>query len=583
MKQAVESESLRTKDLVLYLLVVTLITWKVLEYIGIISPNFSEASINEIKTRMTEDIRVELPDIVAQQIGQQIHELVLDKIKLEGQISSAIDSNTDPIIFKIGKTIIRKSEFQKKFSQFVIRPEFKNLSHTDQKQKFTEQLHKHYAILEDSRDSGLESRPEFVQKIEEFRFKVFISELLRQQIDPIGMNDVKAYYESNKSLFEKDEVFDFEVIESSDSESLQAVNTVKKFDTTTLRKEYLGQSETATPIQFVKALRSVDVGQLTAILPLQGKYYLLKKTAESRKIHSPIDQVAPFIQNTLTFERIRLLLSKLSNPLKFEFDVYLEKDQVYKIKGEPVDPKFLNFARSILPKEFFIKAEQSQTEVRDLEVEFEILYRKFNLNPMQYSKSLQDEVEAKSDAYREQLVVEFKRKEILDQAKVSEVELKQYYQMHKDKFVQSMGRWVSHIFISDKSKALKVLNMALDDPNGFAQLAKEHSEHPLTRQYGGDMRYMDKSEVSNAMHRVAETLKEGEIHPELVPGINGEGNHILQYVKNVPGKVASFEEIRDRLRSSIIQERQNQLLLAFISEVIGKYPAKIDNTLLAQL
>ena len=151
---------------------------------------------------------------------------------------------------------------------------------------------------------------------------------------------------------------------------------------------------------------------------------------------------------------------------------------------------------------------------------------------------------------------------------MADSDLKSYYEIHKDKFVKSVGRWVSHIFINERSKALKVLNMVLDDPRGFAQVAKEHSEHPATKIHGGDMRYLDKTEVTPQMHQIVETLQEGEVHPELISGVNNNGYHILRYVKTVPEKVSSFSEVRDRLHQLLLKDQQNKLLTSFINKVM---------------
>ena len=85
------------------------------------------------------------------------------------------------------------------------------------------------------------------------------------------------------------------------------------------------------------------------------------------------------------------------------------------------------------------------------------------------------------------------------------------------------------------------------------------------------------------MHELAETLKQGEVYPELISGVNGTGHHILRYVKTVPGQVSSFSEVKDRLHQLMLKDQQNKLLGIYINKVMKKYPPKVDNTLLAQL
>ena len=541
-------------------------------------------SQESLQAKIEDNLNERLPNLVSKQIALQIQELVWDKIKLEGQIKTAESKLNEPTVLKVGDSIVKKNEFNRRFQEYQSRSEISKLTRTEQKKRFLEQIHKHYAILEATRKSGLDKQPEFIKQLQDFEFKVFLTELLRQQIKPIDLQDVKSYYEENKSLFELDIVHNFEFIVSDKASNLQKISSPKKFDGSSLeKKKYLNQSENKIPVPFLKVLRSISPNALTAVLPFEGRYYLIKKISDSVKVHSPLKNVAPFIQATLTFQRIRKLLSKLCNPLKFEFDVELNSEGIYKIKNENVRPRFMKLARKVLPKEFFSKAEESQNELRDLTMEFDVLFRNYKQSPGTYPESVRREVNFKSQAYREQLVIDFKRKELSLQAKVSDSDTKAYYEMHKDKFVKSLGRWVSHIFIKERSKALKILNLVLDDPKGFSQLATEHSEHPVTRLHGGDMRYLDKNEVTQQMHAVADTLKEGEVHPELIKGLSGNGYHILRFVKTVPGKVSSYIEVKERLHQLLLKDQQNKLLVAFVNEVMKKYPAKIDDTLLAQL
>ena len=116
------------------------------------------------------------------------------------------------MVLKVGESIVRKQEFNRRFQDYQSRPEIAGLPRMEQKKKFLEQLYKHYAILEDSRSSGLEENVGFIKQLDDFKFKVFVTELLRQQINPIDLTDIQSYYEDNKSLFELDEVYNFELI-----------------------------------------------------------------------------------------------------------------------------------------------------------------------------------------------------------------------------------------------------------------------------------------------------------------------------------------------------------------------------------
>ena len=79
----------------------------------------------------------------------------------------------------------------------------------------------------------------------------------------------------------------FEFIVSDKASNLQEISSSKKFDGSSLeKKKYLNQSENKIPVPFHEGLRSISPNALTAVLPFEGRYYLIKKISESVKMHS---------------------------------------------------------------------------------------------------------------------------------------------------------------------------------------------------------------------------------------------------------------------------------------------------------
>jgi len=544
----------------------------------------SAGSSESLKEEILQSVRAELPELVVKEIGTQIHELVMDKIKLSGMIQEAADqAEPTQYVLKVGSQMVDRELFTSRFAEFAKKDEIKNLPRVDQKKEFIKQLKKHYAILEDCYNTGVDQKESYKEKFRKYQNGLFLTELLKSQIEPITADDVKTYYEKNLSLYEVGESFSFELVEGTRQDSLISITSAQSFDQHQApRQNFEDQPESQVPYTFRKALEAIEIGELSPVLRYLDKFYVLKKMADPKKIHTPIQEAAQFIQERLTYLRIRNLLGKLANPLKFQFPVSKDED-TYLVEGKPLPENVLEAAREVFPKNFFVQAEQSPQEIENIKLELHLIQLKYSLNPHYFPQELHKTVELKSTAYSEALLIQEKQRELREKVRVEERELKMYYQSNQNQFVQSQGQLVSHIFIRDKSKALEILNHALGDPAAFGILAKEHSEESRTAAHGGDMRYLAKQDITSEMNQVVSALKPGEIYSKLVPASSGNGFHIIRYVKQVPVRIATYEEVREQLSRAILSDKRNRFLSTYMTEVATKYPVQVDETLLSTL
>ena len=551
--------------------------------IPILNPTVQSGA--QVKEEVLKSIRAELPGLVIEEIGSQIHELVMDKIKLSGLVSDAALARPENIqyVLRVGSQMINREDFTTKFQEFLKKGEVQNLPKVDQKKEFVKQLKKHYAVLEDCYNTSVDQKESYKTQFRKYRNGLFLTELLKSQIQPITVEDVKTYYDENLSLYEVGDSYSFQLVEGKDQNSLVSITTPQSFrENKGSKQNFQEQPESQVPYSFRKALEAVAVDQLTPVLRYLDKFYVLLKTALPKKIYTPIQQAAPFIQERLTYMRIRELLAKLANPLKFQFPV--SKDgEAFMVSGKPLPENVLAPAREVFPKGFFTQAEQSPQEIENIKLELHLIQLKYHLNPLYFPEELHKVVEKKGTAYSEALLIQEKQQELRGRVGVEERELKTYYESNKKQFVQSEGQLVSHIFQKEKSTALEVLNMVLMDPRAFEQIARERSEEPRTASRGGDMRYLAKEDISAQMNHIAGTLKEGEIYSQLVPSAKKDGFHIIRFVRKVPARVASFKEVRERLSKVILTEKRNRFLSSYMTEVSTKYPIQVDETLLSKL
>jgi peptidyl-prolyl cis-trans isomerase C len=152
--------------------------------------------------------------------------------------------------------------------------------------------------------------------------------------------------------------------------------------------------------------------------------------------------------------------------------------------------------------------------------------------------------------------------------KISDQELKQYYEANKD-FFDQVSVHASHILIrvaptaSDADRQAvrtQLLGLRVQIMGGkldFAEAAKKHSQCPSKAQ-GGDLGFFPrKFAVDENFARAAFALKVGEVSDIVQTDI---GLHLIKVLDRKAGQPSSFEKIKDEVREVASEEMRQKLL-----------------------
>ncbi len=167
--------------------------------------------------------------------------------------------------------------------------------------------------------------------------------------------------------------------------------------------------------------------------------------------------------------------------------------------------------------------------------------------------------------------------------KPTEEEAKEYYEKHKNLYIEPEAIHARHILIpvlkdaspkEDKEalkKAQEIRKRILKGED-FAALAKEYSVDPGTRDKGGDLGFFTRGQMIEEFEKAAFALRPGEIsQPVRTPF----GYHIIKVEEKRPAKQKSYEEVKEQIKQELWQHKQEQALLAAINELKERYPIKI--------
>jgi foldase protein PrsA len=158
---------------------------------------------------------------------------------------------------------------------------------------------------------------------------------------------------------------------------------------------------------------------------------------------------------------------------------------------------------------------------------------------------------------------------VTEKAKVSDEEVKKYYEKNAARFKQPEGVKLRLISTKDEKKARDILAM-LKSGDDFGELAYNMSEDSY-REKSGDIGYMHKGRMAPEIEEAAFKLKIGEISDV----INAENTwFIIKLEDKKPEHQLSFEEVRDKLKKDLEKERTQELKDKWIADLRAK--AKIE-------
>ncbi len=232
---------------------------------------------------------------------------------------------------------------------------------------------------------------------------------------------------------------------------------------------------------------------------------------------------------------------------------------------------------------------------RNPELKKQLLDRWVQLNLMAMEarkQKLQDKPEVKKrieEMTNALLAQEFMMENVSDKAKVTDKEVKEYYDKHKSEFMQPEQVRARHILVKvpanatkkqweeAKKKALEI-RAKLVKGESFAKLAQKYSDDPGSKARGGDLGYFRKGQMVPEFEKAAFALKKGEISQ---PVKTTFGYHIIKLEDKKPAKQRSFNEVKQEIRQKLLRKKQMELRNKIVDKLRKKYPVTVHEELLS--
>jgi len=186
-----------------------------------------------------------------------------------------------------------------------------------------------------------------------------------------------------------------------------------------------------------------------------------------------------------------------------------------------------------------------------------------------YEKKLNESPEVKSqleEAKPRILLRVLYTKEIKDKVKVNDADVKAYY----DKLGVEVG--ARHILVKTEDEARKIKE-ELDKGADFAQLAKEKSTDPSTKDKGGDLGFFKWGKMVGPFQEVAFKLKPGEISQ---PVKSRFGWHIIKVEERKKVEREPLKKLKPQIESQLKRSQERKRVDEYIAQLKQKANLEYD-------
>jgi parvulin-like peptidyl-prolyl isomerase len=258
---------------------------------------------------------------------------------------------------------------------------------------------------------------------------------------------------------------------------------------------------------------------------------------------------------------------------------YEARDQEFPAAGTPEFAQLRNaIVRSLVEQaEFEIAAEELEVEVSDADVEKRLTELKeqfFEGDEKKYEAELENQgltdEQVRADV-RTRLLSERIFEEVTKDVKVTDEEIKAYYDENKTQFETPASRDVRHILVKQKARADDLYSQ-LRQGGDFAALAKRYSQDPASKAQGGKFTAQQGATVPE-FDKTAFELETGELSR---PVKTQFGWHIIEATSAVkPKATQELSEVESQISDQLLEEQKNARINEWIEELRKRFEDQV--------
>ena len=199
-----------------------------------------------------------------------------------------------------------------------------------------------------------------------------------------------------------------------------------------------------------------------------------------------------------------------------------------------------------------------------------LLYEDAVRRKLENNKEVKEVIE---EARKKILVSKLVASEVDEKAKVSEKEIRKYYDEHKDEFKTPEMWRASHILVADESQAKSIAD-ELSKGGDFAELAKKYSID-ATASRGGDIGFFRTGQLVTEFEKACLKLNVGQtgdiLHTQF-------GYHIIKLTDKRDQAAQDYDEAKRTIESELNRKKKAVLFDEMVIKLKSRYGVDINKS-----
>lgn len=172
---------------------------------------------------------------------------------------------------------------------------------------------------------------------------------------------------------------------------------------------------------------------------------------------------------------------------------------------------------------------------------------------------------------REDVAVNIKLEKLLSpRIKINDEEIQAYFAANQEAYAVEEQIKVSHILVDSAEEAQEIRRM-LSQGKEFADLAKERSTDPGSKDQGGDLGLVGRGEMVEEFEQAAFALQPGQISD---PVESEYGFHIIKVHEKTAARPGTLEENQAEIRETLLQQKMESEYPAWLDKQYENHPVE---------
>ena len=195
----------------------------------------------------------------------------------------------------------------------------------------------------------------------------------------------------------------------------------------------------------------------------------------------------------------------------------------------------------------------------------------FYLNALEEGIDKEEGFLTELEKLKEGLLKQYVIGKLLEDVKVEDADLKEYYNENTEMFKKPETVMASHILVDSEEKANDIAK-EIKDGLAFEEAAKEYSSCPSNQQ-GGNLGEFGRGQMVPEFEEAAFSLEIDELSS---PVKTDHGYHLIVVKEKNEEGIMPFEEVKENLRMQLLGLKQQEKYLAKSDELKEKYDVEVN-------